>query len=115
MSERTANDNDPWLWLEDVAGDAALAWVRGRNAITEAHLGSDPRFAATRAATLEVLDSREQIPHVARRGDWLYNFWRDDRSPRGLWRRCSRAACDSSCSSSSRERQSPTRGSLQSC
>jgi prolyl oligopeptidase len=88
MSERTANDKDPWLWLEDVAGDASLAWVRGRNAITEAHLGSDPRFAATRAATLEVLDSREQIPHVARRGDWLYNFWRDDRSPRGLWRRC---------------------------
>ena len=91
MTDRSPPDTDPHLWLEEVAGDAALAWVHERNAITEARLGSDPRYAPTRAATLKVLDSREQIPYVARRSDWLYNFWRDDRSPRGLWRRCTLA------------------------
>jgi prolyl oligopeptidase len=79
--------HDPRLWLEDVQGERALAWVRERNAESEAALGSDPRFEPIRQAVLEVLDSREQIPYVARRGEWFYNFWRDDRSPRGLWRR----------------------------
>jgi prolyl oligopeptidase len=79
--------DDPRLWLEDVQGERALAWVRERNAESEAVLGSDPRFEPIRQAVLEVLDSREQIPYVVRRGEWFYNFWRDDRSPRGLWRR----------------------------
>ena len=78
---------DPYLWLEDVQGERALAWVRERNTQSEAVLGTDPAFAATREAVREVLDSREQIPYVARRGDAFYNFWRDARSPRGLWRR----------------------------
>ena len=36
--------HDPRLWLEDVQGERALAWVRERNAESEAVLGSDPRF-----------------------------------------------------------------------
>jgi prolyl oligopeptidase len=78
---------DRFLWLEDVMGERALAWVRERNAESEAALRSDPRFEPIRQSVLEVLDSREQIPYVVRRGEWFYNFWRDDRSPRGLWRR----------------------------
>jgi len=78
---------DRFLWLEDVMGERALAWVRERNAESEAVLRSDPRFESIRQSVLEVLDSREQIPYVVRRGEWFYNFWRDDRSPRGLWRR----------------------------
>ncbi len=81
------NDDDPYLWLEEVEGERALAWVRERNAATEAELQADPRFEATRLSVLEVLDSREQIPYVARRGAFLYNFWRDAAQPRGLWRR----------------------------
>jgi len=87
----TMNEQDPYLWLEDVLGERALAWVRERNAETEALLQAQPRFAQTRQAVLEVLDSREQIPHVARRGDYFYNFWRDADNPRGLWRRTSLA------------------------
>jgi prolyl oligopeptidase len=82
-----AHDSDPYLWLEDVHGERAMAWVRERNAETEAALQADPRFAVTRDAVREVLDSREQIPQVTRRGDWLYNFWRDEHHLRGLWRR----------------------------
>ena len=80
---------DSHLWLEDVLGERALAWVRERNAETEALLKAQPRFDETRQAILEVLDSREQIPYVTRRADAFYNFWRDADNPRGLWRRCS--------------------------
>ena len=80
-------DQDPYLWLEDVQGDKALAWVRERNALTEKRLLAQPGFAATENAIREVLDSREQIPAVSRRGDWFYNLWRDAENPRGLWRR----------------------------
>jgi len=78
---------DNWLWLEDVEGERPLAWVRERNAESEALLQAQPGFAATREAIRQVLDSSEQIPYVTRRGDWLYNFWRDAEQPRGLWRR----------------------------
>jgi prolyl oligopeptidase len=79
---------DPFLWLEDVLGDAALVWVRERNAQTRAVLESRPGFAALRDELRAILDSKEQIPYVTRRGDWLYNLWRDAANPRGLWRRC---------------------------
>jgi len=34
-----------------------------------------------------VLDTDSRIPYVRRRGEYLYNFWRDAANPRGLWRR----------------------------
>ncbi len=78
---------DPYLWLEDVQGERALAWVRQRNAESEGLLQATPGFAEMRTALREVLDSRAQIPYVARRGDWFYNLWKDAANPRGLWRR----------------------------
>ena len=78
---------DPYLWLEDVQGERALAWVRARNAESEGVLQDRPGFATLKTRLREVLDSREQIPYVTRRGEWLYNFWRDADNPRGLWRR----------------------------
>ncbi|QVI27743.1 S9 family peptidase [Mycolicibacterium neoaurum] len=77
---------DPYLWLEDVTGDAALDWVRSHNEPTLAQLG-DAEFEAMRAEALEVLDTDARIPYVRRRGKYLYNFWRDETNPRGLWRR----------------------------
>ena len=40
-----------------------------------------------RTEALEVLDTDARIPYVRRRGEYLYNFWRDAANPRGLWRR----------------------------
>jgi prolyl oligopeptidase len=80
---------DPYLWLEDVLGDKALAWVRERNAASRRVLEARPEYAPTRTRVLEVLNSRERIPTVARGGDFLYNFWQDDAHKRGLWRRTS--------------------------
>jgi prolyl oligopeptidase len=85
----TTEETDPLLWLEEVQGARALAWVRDRNAASEALLRAAPGFEPLRERLREVLDSREQIPYVARLGPWLYNLWRDAANPRGLWRRTS--------------------------
>ena len=78
---------DPYLWLEEVQGERALAWVRARNAEARAQLEAHPRFASMRERFLEILNSRERIPYVTRQGEWLYNLWQDDKNKRGLWRR----------------------------
>ncbi|ORV58981.1 prolyl oligopeptidase [Mycobacterium europaeum] len=77
---------DPYLWLEDVTGDEPLDWVRARNEPTLATF-CDADFERMRAEALEVLDTDARIPYVVRRGEYLYNFWRDAANPRGLWRR----------------------------
>jgi prolyl oligopeptidase len=87
----TPQDEDPNLWLEDVQGDKALAWVRERNAESEGQLQAQPGFDAMKASIREVLDSKEQIPYVSRQGDWFYNLWKDASNPRGLWRRATLA------------------------
>ncbi len=80
-------DEDPYRWLEDVTGPAALDWVRERNAKTVAQLSGEPRFEELRTEIRQVLDADERIPLVRRRGAYLYNFWQDEAHPRGLWRR----------------------------
>ncbi|MBL0089594.1 MAG: S9 family peptidase [Ideonella sp.] len=90
-AEPTPHPEDPFVWLEAVQGDKALAWVRERNAVTRRALDATPGFDATRSRLKSILDSRDRIPLFTRRGDWLYNLWQDERHPRGLWRRTSLA------------------------
>ena len=84
----TAQD-DPFLWLEDVEGDSALAWVESRNAETLGALRAGPDFEAVRDRALALLTTDERIAYPSIRGAWLYNFWTDAENPRGLWRRTS--------------------------
>lgn len=78
---------DPHLWLEDVTGERALAWVRERNAATEAVLTAHPDFAPTKARLRAALDDRDRVPAITRVGAHVYNFWTDAAQPRGVWRR----------------------------
>jgi prolyl oligopeptidase len=78
--------DDPYLWLEEITGEDALDWVRAHSEPTLTEFGGD-RFEQMRAEALEVLDTDTRIPYVRRRGDYLYNFWRDAENVRGLWRR----------------------------
>ena len=79
-------DDDPYLWLEDIEGERALAWVEAENDRTLKAFGG-ARFASDRDTLAAILDRPDKIPLVARRGPWLYNFWLDAKNPRGLWRR----------------------------
>jgi prolyl oligopeptidase len=78
---------DPYLWLEEVLGDQALAWVKAQNAVTQTELEKQPEFEALRRDLLAILDSDARIPLVSKHGDYFYNFWRDQQNERGLWRR----------------------------
>ena len=80
-------DGDPHLWLENVTGEAALAWVQQRNQRTFDAYAQLPVFAATEDRFKRILDSDERIPYIWGLGDAWYNFWRDADNPRGLWRR----------------------------
>ncbi|AGB20957.1 serine protease, S9A family peptidase [Mycobacterium sp. JS623] len=86
LREDRTDYDDPYLWLEDITGDDQLDWVRKHNEPTLAELGGD-RFEQMRIEALEILDTDARIPYVRRRGEYLYNFWRDAQNPRGLWRR----------------------------
>ncbi|WP_163570392.1 prolyl oligopeptidase family serine peptidase [Fodinicola feengrottensis] len=86
MTDATA-EQDPYLWLEELTADAPLGWVRERNAEAVAALAESAHFGALNAEIREVLDAKDRIPYVMRRGDYLYNFWQDETNPRGLWRR----------------------------
>lgn len=93
--ERTVKENagqgeieeDPYMWLEDVGGEKALEWVRARNAVSQKRIESDTGFEKLRSDLLEILDSNARIPFVSKQGEYYYNFWRDKKNERGLWRR----------------------------
>lgn len=80
-------EEDPHLWLEAVDGDEALAWVRKQNAKTQAIFDERPAFIELTNDLRAALDSDDRIPMVSKRGDHYYNFWRDQKNVRGLWRR----------------------------
>jgi prolyl oligopeptidase len=79
--------DDKYLWLEEVTGDKALEWVRAENAVTQSKLEADSAFETLRSDLLTILDSDARIPMVSKHGEFYYNFWRDKKNERGLWRR----------------------------
>ena len=81
-----APDDDPFLWLEDVEGAAAVAWVEERNAATLARYGGAGTLA-DRDALAAILDRPDKLPGIGRRGGLVWNFWQDAGNPRGVWRR----------------------------
>src|SRR5437763_15219968 len=87
FSTRAATDDDPNLWLEDVTSERALSWARAQNAVTTNELQASPNFEPIRKRILTILDSKEKIPYVTKHGRYYYNFWKDQKYVRGIWRR----------------------------
>lgn len=80
-------DDDPYLWLEDVEGEKALAWVEQQNQHSLEYLEALPTFEVFRQRNLEIYDSDKRIAFPALRGDYVYNYWKDANNKRGIWRR----------------------------
>jgi len=78
---------DPYLWLEDVEGERSLAWVREQNHKSQGEIEAAPGFGERRERILAILDSKDKIPTVEKRGRFYYNFWRDAQHPKGVLRR----------------------------
>lgn len=79
--------DDPYLWLEEVEGERALAWVREQNARSLAVLEADARFAQLHADALAIANSSDRLPLGSVREGYYYNFWQDETHIRGVWRR----------------------------
>lgn len=78
---------DPYLWLEGVDDEKALEWVRSENKSTADRLRSSPLFEGLYADAKTILNSSSRLPVIEQKGEWLYNFWRDQKNPRGVYRR----------------------------
>ncbi|MCA1510324.1 prolyl oligopeptidase family serine peptidase [Bradyrhizobium sp. NBAIM01] len=86
--ERTdaAVADDPFLWLEELEGPAALAWARAENEKTLGVLQSDSRYRRFYEQGLSILQSKERIAYVSLKRRGLENFWQDENQVRGVWR-----------------------------
>jgi prolyl oligopeptidase len=83
----TSDATDPWLWLEEIEGERAMAWVEAHNAHSLGVLRGDPRFETLHAQALEIVESRDRIPFPGFNHDGtIDNFWQDANHVRGVWR-----------------------------
>ena len=82
-----AADKDPYLWLEEVEGEKALAWAKEQSAATAAELEAVPEFKELHEQLLKIYTSRDRIPGPGIQGAWVYNYWQDKDHVRGIWRR----------------------------
>jgi len=79
--------HDPYIWLEEVEDEKALAWVEEQNKVSLGHLESLSTYEPLRARNLEIYNSEDRIAHPDMMGNYVYNFWRDEDNIRGRWRR----------------------------
>ena len=82
--------DDPYLWLEDIDGEKSMEWVRQENAATAASLKSRPIFGELYAQAKAALNANSRLPEVYQEEGWLYNTWKDEEHPRGVFRRTTR-------------------------
>jgi prolyl oligopeptidase len=79
-------DDDPYIWLEDIEGARARDFVEQQSRQTLEIFGG-AAFARDRDQLAAIYDRPDNIPYVYRRAGLLYGLWKDDKNPRGLWRR----------------------------
>ena len=87
VSHAFADEKDPYIWLEEVEGEQALAWVEQQNERSLGAIQAMPQYEEFFKKNLAVYDSDERIPYPSIQGEYLYNFWRDAKNERGIWRR----------------------------
>ena len=87
MPAMTEAETDPLIWLEEVEGDAALAWVNSQNDRSLAAIKDIAVYDDNYAKALDLATSNDRIPYGSVRDGMVYNFWQDETNVRGLWRR----------------------------
>jgi prolyl oligopeptidase len=83
---------DPYLWLEQVQGQQALAWVNEQSAAARAKLEGDRRYETFRSQAYDILSATDRTPRPHMQDGLIYNFWQDKAHPKGIWRRATLAS-----------------------
>jgi len=86
-SGNSSHEEDPYLWLEDIEGEKALAWVESKNTETLNKLQNFKDYESFYEKNLTINNSKERIAYPSMRGDYIYNFWQDETNEKGVWRR----------------------------
>jgi prolyl oligopeptidase len=89
VSVKASDEKDPHLWLEDVTGEKAIAWVKQQNLKSTKELEAIGEYQPILERTLAIYDSKERIPMPGQEGTYIYNFWQDAEHVRGILRRTS--------------------------
>lgn len=84
-----AQEDDPFMWLEDIDGARALEWVRAHNRLSTKELEAVKEYKSIHERVLEILDSKARIALPVLNGLTVYNSWQDEQHERGIWRRTS--------------------------
>jgi prolyl oligopeptidase len=87
-----AQDEDPYLWLENVDGKEALEWVNKQNKASLDVLTARPEYKPIFDKALEIYNSADRIANPGICVDYIYNFWQDKEHVRGIWRRSPKEA-----------------------
>ncbi len=82
-----SSSKDSYLWLEEIESDKSIAWVEAQNKRTTDQLKNNPLYAEVEKEILDILSDENRIPYVNFAGRYVYNFWTDQKNPRGLFRR----------------------------
>ena len=80
---------DPYLWLEEVEGKKSLAWVEEQNEETFTRYTKSNAFKEKYERIKKELNDDERIPSAYYQNGEMYNFWRDEKNVRGVWRKTS--------------------------
>ena len=78
---------DPFMWLEDVDADKSMNWVLDQNKDTADQYKAMPIYQELFDDAMSALNGKSRIPSISQRGEWVYNYWKDDKNPRGVYRR----------------------------
>lgn len=90
-AQTVADLADPYIWLEDVAGARAMAWVEAENARSLAVLERDPHYAGFYADALKIAEATDRIAMPRLIGGQIANLWQDAGHVHGIWRMTSQA------------------------
>lgn len=84
---QTNQYEDPYLWLEEINGEKAIAWVKKQNAISAEKIEDYPLFNPLKERLLKSYNAKDKIAYPEIAGDYVYNLWKDENNQRGVWRR----------------------------
>ena len=82
-----APDDDPYLWLEEIEGERALAFVEQQNSADAGEIRRRRLCGGSRHAGGDLRPAGQHSLRQRGAAASLYNLWKDANNPRGLWRR----------------------------
>lgn len=87
MADTAEQNDDPYLWLEEIDNPKAIEWVEERNARTVKYFETNTALTQLTQQLKDIMDSEQRIPFIGKVGDRYYNFWQSKSNPKGILRR----------------------------